>query len=212
MKYLYRCPESLMEKCSRKNFKPLGPYFGTIIMAAAVSLLLFTYFPILSSYLQPPIEIKNYTDNEYHLIIPKINAESIIRVDVDPWNQASYLPQLQKGVAHAKGTPLPGENGTSYIFTHLSDLPWRMTRYNTPFLRLGELSPGDLVYISKDNQTTEYKVTGSIEVAGNDIKYLKEAENSGLVNAQSNLILQTCSPPGMSLRRLLVFAVGRAPD
>lgn len=195
-----------MERSKRKKLKPLGFYLGTIVMVSSISLLLFTYFPILSSYIQPPIAIQNFSDHEYHLIIPKINAEGVVATNVDPWNQASYLPQLQKGVAHAKGTALPGEAGVSFLFAHSSDLPWRMTRYNTPFLRLGELKADDLVYISKDNITTEYKVTSLKEVSANEIGYLKDAENADQGNNQKSLILQTSTPPGTSFRRLLVFA------
>lgn len=196
-----------MKKSSKKKkLKPLGLYLGTAIMAVSVSLLLFTYFPMLSSYMQPPVGIKHYTDHQYHLIIPKINAEGIITTEVDPWNQASYLPQLQKGIAHTKGTPLPGEMGTSYLFAHSSDLPWRMTRYNTPFFRLGELNAGDLIYISKDNLTTEFKVISKADISASDIKYLKDAQGSSQGSNEEKLILQTCTPPGTSFRRLLVFA------
>ncbi len=54
------------------------------------------------------------------IIIPKIGAQSGIVSEVDPYNKAEYLKALSGGVAHAKGTALPGELVNIFLFAHSS--------------------------------------------------------------------------------------------
>lgn len=143
----------------------------------------------------PPVKV----ETPYYLQIPSIHAASPIIENVDPWNKDEYMEKLQLGVAHAKGTSLPGEGGTVYIFAHSSDVPWRLTRYNTAFFKLNQLNEGDEIIVTKNGEEIKYKVSKKITIDPSQTQYLKEDQGNVL-------ILQTCTPIGTDWNRLLVFA------
>lgn len=169
-----------------------------LLMIIPVIALSFVYYPIVMVYLFPytPPEIP---ETPYRLEIPSIQAYSPIIENVDPWNKDEYLDKLQLGVAHAEGTSLPGESGTTYLFAHSSDVPWRLTRYNTAFYKLNILKNGDEIKIFKNGEQLTYTVVNKIEVKPTDTQYLLEDQGDVL-------ILQTCTPIGTDWNRLLVFA------
>ena len=172
-------------------------YLGTCFMFLGAGFLAFIYFPYFLLYITPPQQTIPHTD--FSINIPKIHAMSPIIKNVDPWNEKEYLEALQKGVAQARGTVLPGQTGTIYLFAHSSDVPWHITRYNIAFFRLGELRIGDAIFIQYQKKQYEYKVVRMQTVSPNNI--------SVLVSQNKNqLILQTCTPIGTSFLRLLVFA------
>ena len=107
---------------------------GNALIALSFLGFIFIYYPIIRGYLFPPTI--SIPDNQPAIRIEKINAVAPLIFNVDPWNKEEYLEALSNGVAHAKGTFLPGETGTIFLFAHSSDAPWRLTRYNTVFLRL----------------------------------------------------------------------------
>ena len=81
------------------------------------------FYPLLSTYFFPP-QVKPQTELKGdYITIPKIKAQAPLILNVDPWNENIYKESLKKGVAHAKGTPLPGESGRSFIFAHSSGNP-----------------------------------------------------------------------------------------
>ncbi|MDP3941690.1 MAG: sortase [bacterium] len=137
--------------------------------------------------------------NAYAISIPKINATSPIVVGVDPWNPTEYRNALHLGVAQAKGTALPGQKGMIYLFAHSSGSPWEILRTNLPFLRLGELTKGDMVMLFSHGKEYPYVVASKKIVSPTDVSYLAK-------NSNNELILQTCWPPGTDWKRLLVFA------
>lgn len=172
---------------------------GDFLMIGSAAALLFIYLPIINLYLNPP-KIKAIVSSGFYITIPKISAQAPVIENVNPWNESDYLPALQKGVADARGSVSPGQNGLIYLFAHSSDVPWRITRYNVAFFKLGELRMGDKILLTKDGQNYNYTVFKTLEVWPNDIQYLKEQSKD------QELILQTCTPIGTSLKRLLVFA------
>lgn len=179
--------------------KSLTKTIGNILIFLSIGILIYVYLPFASLYVFPQrIDEKNIKSG-FYIEIPKINAAAPIIPNVDPWNEAQYRAKLKEGVAQAKGTALPGEKGTSFLFAHSSDSPWNMTRYNIAFFRLGELNINDKVSIHRNGKELEYKVVARKEVWPSEVKYLKETSSY-------NLILQTCTPVGTSLRRLLIFA------
>lgn len=164
--------------------------FGDILILAALLILFFTYYPFLQLYLLTPVLP---TQNQgYTISIPRIKAYAPVIQNVNPWQKSEYLKALSQGVAEAQGNPM-------FLFAHSSDLPWRITRYNTAFLRLGELQTGDRIILTKNGQTHQYEVTGKKEVWPEEVQYLKQADST-------QLTLMTCTPVGTSLKRLLVFA------
>lgn len=96
-------------------------------------------------------------------------------------------------------SPVGSTSGTIYLFAHSSELPWRMTRQNTAFFKLDQLKSGDVIKLIKDGVEYIYFVKEKKTVWPNEVKYLKDLK-------KDQLILQTCTPIGTSLQRLLVFA------
>lgn len=162
--------------------------------------LLFIYYPYLKELLYPPkITNEMRISAKFSIEIPKINVFSKVTANVDPFNSTEYLNALKNGVAHAKGTALPGQKGTVYLFAHSSDVPWRITRYNTAFFKLDFLKNGDVIEVRHEGKEYKYKVYEKRTVWPSDVEYL--TENQGDI-----LILQTCAPVGTDIQRLLVFA------
>lgn len=157
------------------------------------------FFPVIKTYLFPnPIKATSQLRGDY-ITIPKIKAQAPLIFNVDPWNENVYQEVLKKGVAHAKGTSLPGEKGSSFIFAHSSGNPIEQTNYNTVFLKLGELKIGDSIEIQRNKKIYKYKVTQTKIVSAVEVEYLKVSKADGI-------IVQTCWPIGTSFKRLLVFA------
>lgn len=168
----------------------------------AVSLfgLLFIYYPLIKEFLFPPhFSQAQKAKFEFSIEIPSINVFSPVIANVDPFNPKEYLEKLKNGVAQAKGTSLPGRKGTMYLFAHSSDVPWRITRYNTAFFKLPFVKNGDKIIIRKDGKVYDYKVYEEKTIWPTELSYLTKPQGN-------ILILQTCVPVGTSLQRLLVFA------
>jgi len=140
-------------------------------------------------------------DTDFSILIPRLGASTKVFPNIDPSNQNEFLPVLQNGVAHAKGTVFPGMKGNIYLFAHSTDNFWDVGRYNAVFYLLKDLKPGDDIVIFFENQRYNYVVTELKTVDPQDISYITKA-NTG----KEQLILQTCWPPGTTWKRLLVFA------
>lgn len=168
-------------------------------MAFSLFLLAFIYYPLIGLYIFPSKPDSSILKDNFYIEIPKINVLSKVIEDVDSINESVYIKELEKGVAQAKGTSLPDEKGSMFLFAHSSDAPWRITKYNTAFFRLPELKEGDDIKIGYKGKIYKYKVTDAKTVWPEEIQYLQNVSGE-------RLILQTCVPVGTSLKRLLVFA------
>ncbi len=177
-----------------------GKLFGNILIITGLCGILYTFFPLAQAYIQPPQSTveKNIKTN-LTIYIPKIGAYANIITNVDPVDESIYNEALKKGIARARGTALPGGRGTSFLFAHSSAPPWENTRFNSVFLRLNELERGDLIAIRNKDKEFKYEVYDKKEVWPDEVKYLNRSD-------KDELILQTCTPIGTSLKRLLVFA------
>lgn len=137
---------------------------------------------------------------DFGLVIPKINANALVVSNVDAGDKKAYLAALKTGVAHALGTALPGEIGNTYLFAHSVGNFWEINQWNAVFYLLRELVPGDEVDIFYKNKRYIYVVYD---------KKIVEPDETGYLEAITDfprLTLQTCWPPGTTLKRLLVFA------
>lgn len=139
----------------------------------------------------------------FSVVIPKIGAKSKVIANVDPGNEEEYKEALKEGVAHAKGTFFPGQGHTIFLFSHSTDAPWNITRYNAVFYLLRELETGDRVIVFFADRRYEYVVEKKFVTSPKDVSWLKDDETQG---AGERLILQTCDPPGTSWNRLIVVA------
>lgn len=157
------------------------------------------YYPVISIYLFPPkIQAIQNLKGDY-ITISKIHAQAPLYFNVDPYNETAYKQILKRGVAQAKGTSLPGQKGSMFVFAHSSGNPFEITKYNTIFFKLGDLRKGDEVLIKSNGKVYKYKVFDKKIVSPNSVEYLKQTKNQ--------LIIQTCWPIGTSLKRLLIFAI-----
>ena len=170
---------------------------GNLLIGLSIAIVLFIYYPIIMVY-SLPTQI-NKVNADFSIEIPKIKLVSPVIKNVDAFNEKEYRKALIKGIAQAKGSALPGQKGTIFLFGHSSDYPWNLTRYNTIFLRLGDLEKNDLVILKKDGKEYKYRVFDKKVVWPNEVKYLSQ-------NNKTQLILQTCTPIGTAFQRLLVFA------
>jgi sortase A len=157
-------------------------------------------FAIMRAYFFPPqVILAAEPSDTFQITIPKIQAQARVVEQVDPWNEAIYDEALKHGVAQAAGFALPGETGTVFLFAHSSAPPWEQIYNNTIFLRLGDLQAGDEVFLDRNKKRYRYVVTDKKEVWPHEVSYLDTKK-------QHQLILQTCTPIGTSLKRLLIFA------
>lgn len=192
---------------------------GAGLIAFAIVGLIFSFWPIFRAEVNYRFFGKNASrsietnvniaetdaaslglDPYFSIYIPKIDAKADVIPNVDTGNPADYLAALKKGVAHAKGTNFPGQGKLIYIFSHSTDSPLNFVRYNAVFYLLNQLQKGDVITIFFLNQEYDYQVTDEYITFPADVSWLKDEGNG------EELILQTCDPPGTSLRRLLVIA------
>lgn len=137
---------------------------------------------------------------QFGIVIPKIAANAPIFPNVDPADPKVYLPVLEKGVAHALGTVFPGVSGNIYLYAHSTDSFWNTGRYNAIFYLIKELENGDEIDVFYSGVRHVYRVVNKIVVDPTDVRWLTEPL------PYEQLTLQTCWPPGTTLKRLLVFA------
>ena len=185
-------------KSTTLSFLSLRKLLGNLLIGGSLCLFLVIYLPIIKAYLPRPSYPQIITSDS-SIYIPKINAKAPLIDNVDPWNETEYRQALKNGVAIAKGFAKPGQSGTTFIFAHSSDSPWRISSYNTVFFRLGELKQGDEIEINFEGNISKYEVLYSIDVWPGEVEAITKSRDD-------TLILQTCTPVGTSLKRLLVFA------
>lgn len=157
------------------------------------------------SPLYPALSEKNtFSDDElyrykdFRLVIPKIGLESVIIKNVDPNNVTEYSEQLSNGVAHAKGSYLPGEDGTMFLFAHSTDAEFNVARYNAKFYAVRKLEVGDEIVVRYGEKIYKYQVKDKKVISPDELDKVRE---SGY-----KLVLSTCYPPGTDWQRLVVFA------
>lgn len=135
----------------------------------------------------------------FSLVIPKIEAKAPIFANADAGNPGEFRRVLSQGVAHAKGTYFPGMGETIYLFAHSTDSPFNIARYNAIFFLLRELERGDEVIVFFQGKRFTYRVIEKRITAADDTSFFEP-------QGEEILVLQTCWPPGTTLRRLLVLA------
>lgn len=136
---------------------------------------------------------------QFGVVIPKIGVNSMVIPDVDPGNPKEYLSALTQGVAHAKGTGLPGEGKMIYIFGHSTDYIWNVSAWNAQFYLLKELEKNDEINVFYLGRRFRYQVIATHITEPSDLSFLESRDSEVL-------LLQTCYPPGTTLKRLIVEA------
>lgn len=130
--------------------------------------------------------------------IDSIGVLAPVVQDVDGTDKSIYMKELQNGIAHYKGTSLPGEGGNIFLFGHSSAVIG-VGKYSTVFAKLGELKEGDEVVIYFQDKPLRYSVFDSEVVSKTDVSVLDETKDE-------QLTLMTCWPVGSNSKRLVVRA------
>ena len=192
---------------------------GLFLIVLSVTVLVAIFFPVIKieiNYLihRPPKDAQVVRasekssssktiisiDENFGLVIPKIGANAKIIANVDPYNEAVYQRALTRGIAHALGTSFPNQTGNMFLFSHSSVNFFEAVHYNSVFYLLSKLEKDDDIYIFYQKEKYHYKVTEKRVARGEEIAYL------GNLSQEKYLTLMTCTPPGTTLKRLLVIA------
>ena len=163
---------------------------------------LFTYDPTTKSTKQIVVN-KNYKENMY-ITISQIGIEDIrITPNVESSDEKIYDQYLKFGLAHFKGTPVPGDGGNSFIYGHSAVLSFFNKHSDLPetiFTKLEGIDIGNTVSIKKGDTTLEYVVRNKKIVSPDDFSILKTQGDKETVT------LMTCWPLGVGTKRLIVVA------
>lgn len=136
---------------------------------------------------------------KFFIQIPKINIRNgLIKTN-------SYEMNPDDFIGHYAGTSLPGENGNVFLYGH-SVMPFLFNEknYKTIFSNLHNLEEGDEVIIRYNNKKYRYEVMEKIILRPEEIDPLNLVSKE--YKEDATLSLMTCTPPGTSLKRLIVNA------
>lgn len=181
---------------------------GVLLVSVSLIILFATYFPLARNEVEYQVsKVQGYKTKEieplypdFGIVIPKINVNAKVVRDVDPYDPNIYQKMLTQGVAHAKGSALPGEEGNIFIFSHSSENFYQALQYNSIFYLLPKLDIGDDIKIYYQNHEFDYKVCQKKIVDPSDIQYLTNSVDS------RTLTLMTCYPPGTDFKRYIIVA------
>lgn len=141
---------------------------------------------------------------EMYISIPRINIKNIpIKVNVDSFDESSYMPLLDKTLAHFLGTSLPNKPGNTFVYGHSTNELLAKTDINNPrfaFTFLNKLDIGDEIIIIYEGVTYTYVTQKINMVSPTDISPIYTTSEA------KQLTLMTCWPPGIGAERLIVTA------
>jgi LPXTG-site transpeptidase (sortase) family protein len=179
-----------------------GRWLGNGLILMGLGGLLLTFYPLLREEVGYRVGVSQeiMVESGYTVEIPSLRLKAAVIEGVDPYNSGVYREALNRGVAQAKHTALPGEKGTQYLFAHSSDNPWNLARANTAFYRLTRIKVGDEILVDYQGREYRYRVSETRTVRPTEVSYLEE-------QAEDRLILQTCVPIGTDWKRFLVLAI-----
>jgi len=182
-------------------------FFGLFLLAVAAFIVIKTFYPVAKAEISYQITRSAPLNSEiipidpnFTIIIPKINVNTKVIKNVNPFNSTEYQIALTHGVAHARGSALPGFPGNVFIFAHSATDWYQANQYNAVFYLINKLESGDQIIIYYQGSKYIYSVNQKKIVNGNEINYL-----TGLVTDKT-LTLMTCWPPGTTLKRLVITA------
>lgn len=149
---------------------------------------------------QPSSRIaREYVPEFFNLKVPKLKISNA-KIETDSFNM-----NPDKYLGHYAGSAYPGEVGNSFIYGH-SVMPFMFNEnnYKTIFSNLHKLEDGDEIFITFEGKTYTYKVFVKQVLNPDEVKPLETLTPSFL--NEKTLSLMTCTPPGTTLKRLVVGA------
>lgn len=141
---------------------------------------------------------KNMSLSIPNLKIQKMNVSS----NVESYDEKVYNLKLKSGLAHFKGTPLPGDGGNALIYGHSAVPSFFNSHQNLPetiFSKLEKIDIGDDVIVFKDGKELKYVVRKKRTVEADDFSILETQGD------KETLTLMTCWPIGIPSKRLIVL-------
>lgn len=159
---------------------------------------------IIFSFLDARVsQSKDYKDEVVQSVdrveINSLGVSREIVWSVDPWNPDEFLPIIEKSVAHAKQSSLPGETGTVYLFGHSSTDNQNL---DPVFWNLYQVGEGDQINVYFNEVKYVYSVKSVSLVSQFDIDYILSSK----MTSGESLVVQSCDLDPYSGKRLLVFA------
>ena len=186
-------------------------FLGWTLISFSLACFLLFLSPILASRLAGQTKLNNRekvvaqeikpVKQNFLLSIAKIglkNAQVVRQVDVD--NKDEYKKALLQGLAHAKGSAYPGQGKMVYIFGHSTNYPWFIKDLNALFFKLETLKVNDRIEVEFNGKKYFYFVIDKKVINPKEVDQVLAYQNKDV------LILQTCTPPGTFLKRLLIIA------
>lgn len=206
----------IMVKPNVRSIRPYSPtrlilkYLGIFVLIFIISYTITNYQALRSKAgyywtSQYPSNTKKAVSQTFapttataqnRLIIPKINVNAPIIWNV---NEQDIINTLQNGVAHYKGTALPGQTGNIVITGHSSYYLWAPGSFKDVFALLGNLNIGDKIYIEYNNANFVYTVSDKSVIRPSNLTVLNQGTDK-------ELTLITCTPVGTNLYRLVIVA------
>ena len=193
--------------------------FGLSMGAGVLIILLFSLFNeyIIAPFIQPsskvsgmPIITSNITAEQAAtptVIVPKINIQIPVDYSVPSNDEATIQSSLEKGVVHYPSTVLPGQNGNGAYFGHSSQNIFNNGQYKFAFVRLRELTTGDVFSVLYNGKVYSYEVFAKEIVSPSQVSVLGDTKGE-----QATAVLITCDPPGFSTNRLVVWGKQISPS
>jgi len=185
------------------GYDPGISYFQNLLINAGISYQnQYTLDPITKQKKEILID-SNYSQ-QMKLTISDLQINNINLVpNVNSYDENVYNAVLKNGLAHFKGTPLPGDGGNSFIYGHSSVVSFFNINPNNPeviFSKLENAEVGQKVEIVKDGANLVYTIRQ---------KKIVEPDDTSILNAQQDketVTLMTCWPLGIGTKRLVVIA------
>ncbi len=139
----------------------------------------------------------------FYLTIKSIEINHVpVTANVNSFDQNIYKEALGNGLAHFRGTQLPGKAGNVFVYGHSAAGDYADRNPSdvvTAFTRLFDLNIGDTIEVEFEGKSLKYMVRKIKEVRPEDIDILDQ-------RGEHSLTLMTCSPPGLNSGRLIVVA------
>ena len=127
----------------------------------------------------------------------------MIKSFADKETEKVYNQFLKNGVAHFRGTPIPGDGGNSFIYGHSAVEAFFRRHQDYPetiFSRLDGIDIGQDVEIEKEGTILRYIVRSKKIVDPDDFTVLQTNRD------KENITLMTCWPLGIGTKRLIITA------
>lgn len=165
----------------------------------------FSFDPVTGT--QRAVVIDSSYRRDMYITVESVGIRDIkISSNVESSDERIYNQYLKSGVAHFRGTPLPGDGGNSFIYGHSAVESFFNRHRNLPetiFSRLNDIDIGQRVLVNRDDDVLEYIVRNKRIVEPNDFSILQPIPNKETVT------LMTCWPLGIGTKRLVVVAERR---